>query len=73
MCLFVRSGSHVAAAAGLRWDSSYPFVCSVVLKNLYLALASPSNQKRIETPLPLHVNAQNEGDGLRGKNGIGPK
>ncbi len=34
MCLFVRLDSHVAAVAGLPWDNSYPFVWSVVPKNL---------------------------------------
>ncbi len=44
---------------------------------LYRAYSYPSNQKRIEIPLSLRVNAQNIGVGeresLRGRDGIGPK
>ncbi len=61
LCLFVHSGSHVGAVAGLRWDNSYPFDWSVVLKNLSGPSYDPypSNQKRIK----------GKEEELRGRNG----
>ncbi len=77
MCLFVRSGSHVAAVADLCWDNSIiplRLKCGPE-KSSFEGLSGPypcpypSNQKRIETPLPLDVNVK--GEGLRSRNGIG--
>ncbi len=68
MCLFFRSGSHVTPVAGLRWVDSYPFVCSVVLKNLhlkgYLALPltpTPPAKRESRHPYPFMWTCKTEG------------
>ncbi len=63
-------------------DNSYPFVCSVVLKNLrlkgYLALPfTPTpptkRESRHHYPFTWMHKTEGKGEGLRGRNGIGPK
>ncbi len=78
MFVFFRSGSHVAAAAGLRWDDSYPFVCSVVPKNLrlkgYLALPLPLPLQPKEnqyTPNPSRERAKRRCRGKGVEMGLG--
>ncbi len=71
MCVFIRSGSHVAAAAGLHWDDSYPFVCSVVPKNLnlkgYVALPLPLQpQENRDYSFMWTRKTEGKGEGLKG-------
>ncbi len=74
MSLFVCSGSKVVAVTGLRWDNFHSFEMWLwkisFWKSGSFPYPYPSNQKRIETPLPLHGDVS---VGVRGRNGIGPK
>ncbi len=55
--LHLKCGPEKSSFQGLSGPFPYPYT---------------SNQKRIETPLPLHVSVRNGGVGVRGRNGIGP-
>ncbi len=83
VCIFVRRGSHVAAVSDLCWDNSHTPLLELWSRKflvwraiwtfpLRLHYTYTSNQKRIETPLPLHVKRSGR-VGVRCRNGIRPK